>query len=78
MNLMLHYEIPTHEYLKQVTAPVTIFHGKDDGVISYSNAERLIPYLPKNSEFITIKKGSHNDLYEFRDCVHKLDSLLSL
>ncbi|MEO5564449.1 MAG: alpha/beta fold hydrolase [Chitinophagaceae bacterium] len=77
MNVMLHYKIPTHEYLKQVTAPVTIFHGTDDGVITYSNAERLIPFLPKNSEFITIKKGSHNDLYEFGECKRKLDSVLA-
>jgi pimeloyl-ACP methyl ester carboxylesterase len=78
VNMMLHYEIPTHEYLQRVTAPVTIFHGTNDGIISYSNAERLIPFLKKDAEFITIEKGSHNDLYEFRECTHKLDSLLSL
>ena len=78
MDMLLHYKLPTHEYLERVAAPITILHGTDDGVITHSNAERLIPYLRKTDEFISIKKGSHNDLFEFPQCTKKLDSLLSL
>ena len=78
VSLMLHYQFPTHEYIEMVKAPITIFHGTNDGVISFSNAERLIPLLHKTDEFISIKKGSHNDLYDFPQCTKKIDSLLTL
>ena len=75
---LIHYKIPSYEYLKQVIAPVSIFHGTADWVITYSNAQRLIPSLKKTDEFITIPGGSHNDLNDFPLFHHKLDSLLSI
>lgn len=74
---MLHYQLRTNEYLPAVTAPVSIFHGARDGLIPYSNAERLKPLLKPGDEFITIEEGSHNDLNEFPLFHRKLDSLLS-
>ena len=76
VNWMLHYKIPTFRYLQNVKAPVTIFHGTEDGLIPYGNAKRLQPFLKKEDEFITIKNGSHNDLYNFKETIEKLDSLL--
>jgi uncharacterized protein len=77
VSLLLHYKIPTHEFIRKIKAPITIFQGTDDGVITHSNAKKLIPLLRTTDEFITIKNGSHNDLYQFPDCTRKLDSLLS-
>jgi len=74
---MLHYHLPTNEYLPQVTAPIIIFHGTADGVIPYSNAKKLKPLLKKDDEFVTIEGGSHNDLNEFPIIKTKIDSLLS-
>lgn len=73
---MIHYKIPTHDYLEKVTVPITIFHGTDDDVIPYRNAERLKQFLKSGDEFITIKGGEHNDLYKFKETIEKLDSLL--
>jgi uncharacterized protein len=78
VSRMLRYELPTHEYLEHVTAPVTIFQGTRDRTVTYSNAKRLIPGLQQHSEFITIEGGHHNDLYQFSKTVQKLDSLLAL
>jgi fermentation-respiration switch protein FrsA (DUF1100 family) len=78
VSMIIHYKLPTHEYIERVQAPITIIHGTEDGVITHSNAERLIPLLRKKDEFISIKGGSHNDLFEFPQCTKKLDSLLSL
>ena len=75
---MLHYRLPTCDYLPLVTAPVTIFHGTDDGVVPYSNAQRLNQFMKQNDEFVTIDKGSHNDLNNFSLFHRKLDSLLAL
>ncbi|MDO6428951.1 alpha/beta hydrolase [Flavitalea sp. BT771] len=62
---MLHYRFPTYEYLPAVTAPITIFHGTNDGVVAYSNAARLKALLKPGDEFIAIDGGGHNDLHDF-------------
>ena len=78
MERMTRVKIPSWEYLKDVTEPVTIFHGTSDGVIPYRNAERLRPFLKKGDEFITIEGGSHKDLSDFQRFNRKMDSVLTL
>ena len=75
---MLHYELPTYRYLPKVKAPITIFQGTDDRLVTYSNAIRLKPLLKQGDEFITIEDGSHNDLFQFKELTDKLDSILRL
>ena len=70
-------KIPTWQYMQQVTDPITIFHGTDDGVIRYSNGSRLKPYLKTGDEFITIEDGSHNNLGDYPQYQQKMDSILS-
>jgi pimeloyl-ACP methyl ester carboxylesterase len=77
VSKMVRFKIPTHQYLQQVTAPVTIFHGGSDGVIRYSNASKLKPFLKKQDEFVTIPGGSHNDLPDSPIYQQKLGSILS-
>jgi pimeloyl-ACP methyl ester carboxylesterase len=76
VDWMLHYKMPTYEYIQNVQAPITIFHGTDDDVIRYSNAEKLKKFLKPADEFVTIKDGEHNDLFKFKETVDKLDSVL--
>jgi alpha-beta hydrolase superfamily lysophospholipase len=78
MERMIRVKIPSWQYLQQVTEPVTIFHGTSDGIIPYSNASKLKPFLKEGDEFITIEGGSHKDLWEFKPFTRKLDSLLTL
>jgi len=73
---MLHYKIPTHDYIEKVIAPITIIQGTDDWLVTYNNAKRLKPFLKQGDEFVTIEGGSHNDLYKFKETIEKLDSLL--
>lgn len=73
---LLHYKLPNYLYLPSVKAPVSIFHGTRDAVISYSNATRLRRFLKPADEFITIPKGKHNNLHSFPAMVAKLDSIL--
>ena len=73
---MIHYKIPTHDYIEKVTVPIAIFHGTDDDVIPYKNAEKLKQFLKVGDEFITIKNGGHNNLFTFKETIEKLDSLL--
>ncbi len=72
------YKIPLYNYLDDVKCPVSIFHGDDDGVIPYRNAARLKKHLKASDEFITIEKGTHNNLNDFDLFKKKIDSLLIL
>jgi pimeloyl-ACP methyl ester carboxylesterase len=76
VDKMIHYKLPTWQYLKNVTAPITIFHGTDDWIISHRNAKRLKPFLKPGDRFVTIEDGSHNDLYSFDTVVQAIDSIL--
>ena len=73
---MLHYDFPTWQYLKNVSAPISIFQGTKDRLVTYSNAARLKPLLKPGDEFLTIKGGKHNNLFTFKEVTDKLDSLL--
>ena len=75
---MLHYRIPTYQYLQNVTAPITIFHGTKDRVVTYKNSNRLLPFFKSTDELISIEGGSHNNLYLYKETVIKLDSVLRL
>jgi len=77
-NYMSEYKIPTWKYIQEVKEPITIIHGTNDGVIFYHNAAKLKKYLKPADEFITIEKGKHNNLADFKEYKQKLDSLLSL
>jgi alpha-beta hydrolase superfamily lysophospholipase len=76
ISRMLHYRLPTNNYLLKVTEPVTVFHGTEDELIPYSNAIRLKSVLKKEDEFITIPGGTHRNLNNFPAMNKKLDSLL--
>ncbi len=72
------YKMPTNEFLADVKYPISIFHGTDDGVVPYRNAARLKTVLKPTDEFITIEKGTHQNLADFDLYKTKLDSLLNL
>ncbi len=72
---MSSYQLPVHNYLEKVTAPITLFHGTDDGVIPYKHAKRLAAGK-ENTQLITIEKGKHNNLSSFPLFHQQLDSLL--
>ncbi len=72
------YKIPTNKYLQDVTCPITIFHGTDDGVIPYRCAAKLKTVLKPADEFITVEEGTHHNLATFNLYKTKLDSLLNL
>ncbi|MGG9970342.1 alpha/beta hydrolase [Ferruginibacter sp. SUN002] len=75
---MSKYKIPTYEYLQEVSEPITIFHGTNDGVIPYRNAAKLKAVLKPTDEFITIEDGTHHNLNNFSLFKNKIDSLLDL
>jgi alpha-beta hydrolase superfamily lysophospholipase len=76
VDLLLKYKLPTDQYLTKVTAPITVFHGTDDGLIALGNADQLKQQLKPADQFIVIPGGEHNNLNDFLQMQQKLDSLL--
>lgn len=72
---LVKYNIPTYQFLWEVTVPVTAFHGTADEVIAYSQAQKL---KEENNglELITIKGGKHNNLLHFSAVKKRLAQLL--
>ncbi len=73
---LLKYKFPTHQYIQQVSCPITIFQGTDDGVVPYASAEKLLKLNIENLNFITIEGGGHNNLIEFEDYHSKVKKIL--
>ena len=73
---LLRYTFPTNEYLKAVKVPVIIFHGTEDEVIPYKQSLKLKKQFPW-IDLVTVPKGKHNNLYQYRAVIQKLDSLLA-
>lgn len=76
VNKMIHFKLPTWQYLQEVTNPIVIFHGTSDYTVPYRNAKKLQPFLKPTDKFITIENGHHNDLWQFPLFKEKIDSLL--
>lgn len=66
VKTLLKYEFPSHEFIKTVNCPITMFHGTEDTVIPYRSAYKLKSVAPQNiTRFITIEGGGHNNLISF-------------
>jgi uncharacterized protein len=76
LSRMIHYRLPTYQYLPKVTAPITVFHGTRDGVIPYRHASKLKAFLKKDDQFYTLVNGTHNDLSTFLAFQKGIDSVL--
>jgi len=59
---ILKMQVPTGEYLKNVTAPIIIFQGTGDWTVAPGNSEKLKPSLKPNDKVIMISGGEHNNL----------------
>lgn len=75
-NQMIKYKFPNYKFLQEVTAPVIIFHGTDDGLVPISQSKKLQPLLKKTDEFVPVEKAGHNNVMFFEQYITKLDSLL--
>ena len=76
-RMMSKYKLPTYEFLQDVQAPVTIFHGTGDWVVPYRSGVKLKRFLKPGDQFVKIENGSHNNLGESPVYKRALDSLLA-
>ncbi|WP_424962769.1 alpha/beta hydrolase [Ekhidna sp.] len=75
-SLLLQYRLPNHQYLKDVKAPVYIFHGTDDEVVPYESGRKLFEEHRDKATFISVEGGHHNDLAAFDSYWEEMENVL--
>jgi uncharacterized protein len=63
-NFLKKFTFETATFVTKIKAPIYIFHGKQDQVISYSNSERLSKLLPSIGNFFTLENQGHLNINE--------------
>jgi pimeloyl-ACP methyl ester carboxylesterase len=61
-SFLLKYPFETNTYLKQVKAPVTIFHGTADRVIYHGSSIKLKEHFSSKDHLISIDGWGHNGI----------------
>lgn len=66
LKYLLKYKFPSNIYIKEVTCPVTIFHGTSDSVVPYESGKKLSQLITEDTcTFVTVPEGEHNNLSAF-------------
>lgn len=66
VDWLSNFRFPSNEYIKDVSCPIYVFHGKDDSVIPYASAKRLFESIPgKRKHLIPVEHAGHNYLQDF-------------
>jgi uncharacterized protein len=77
VGLLLKYNFPTYQFIKDVECPIVIFHGTDDEVIYSGSSEKLKKHLKPGDEVYFIDGAHHNDLEYFEEYKIKLSEVLN-
>jgi len=75
-DFMKKFHLETFKYLPQVKAPIYIFHGTDDQLISCSNSVRLNKLLDFKGHFYALKDQGHIGMNENNDFQKQLKLIL--
>ena len=74
-DVLKKFSFETNNYMVKVKAPIYIFHGKQDNLITYDNALQLQKlFKPKDSLFALESQGHRgiNDNYEFQEKLQEI------
>lgn len=75
---LLKFKFPTVDFINQVKAPITIFHGTDDSVVDYNHGKELFEHIEQGAkQFIEVPDGGHNNLIEFAEFREGLSEVLN-
>lgn len=64
---LLRYQIRTDQFIKKVSCPTFILHGRKDGLIPFQHSEMLQRLAPKSIHLFPIDEGGHNNLPDFAE-----------
>ncbi len=71
------FRFPSNEYVKNLSCPVYIFHGKEDRVIPFSSSKKLYEEINgTNKMFFAIENAGHNYLQDYETFKQGLSNAL--
>ena len=74
---LIEYKIPTYKFLKKVNCPITIFHGKEDQLITpEGNSILLQQHNPNKITLHLIDDCNHNGIYQSTTYSYLLQTIL--
>jgi len=66
VSYILKYQLPTYQFISDVSCSIHMFHGTDDYIVPFSSGEKLFNAAPKNRTTLSvIKNAGHNNLIDF-------------
>ncbi|GAB3231421.1 alpha/beta fold hydrolase [Hymenobacter seoulensis] len=75
-SAILRYLLNTEEVMPQISAPILIFHGERDELISHAASLKLKSLLKPQDQFITLRGAGHNGLTDNAEYQAVLQSVL--
>ncbi|RYY35734.1 MAG: alpha/beta fold hydrolase [Sphingobacteriaceae bacterium] len=75
-SAILKYRLETYKYLPKVKAPVTIFHGLDDGLIYYGSSIKLKKHFKATDRLFLLKNQGHNEIQRNPDFQKEIKKVL--
>ena len=76
-RFMIRYDIPTYQFLKNVTCPIYIFQGSKDFLVNMeTNAKRLQAENPDKVHLTIITDASHNSIHIAKQYYDELKKIL--
>lgn len=73
-DFLLRYPMNSEEYIRKVTAPITLFHGNRDEVIPFDSSEKLRAINPQKINLVAMNSGHRGVLFQdiFREGMRQL------
>ncbi|RPD49467.1 alpha/beta fold hydrolase [Hymenobacter sediminis] len=76
-GFVVRYPLHTDKVLPRVAAPIVIFHGDQDEIISYQSALQLKSLLKLQDQFVTLRGAGHNGMTDTPDYLAVIQDVLA-
>ena len=76
-SFLIKYKFETYRFLKEVKAPIVIFHGAQDEIIYSGSSEKLRPLLKPGDKLILLNGQGHNGMNENPEFKRELHAVLA-
>ncbi|MBX0291664.1 alpha/beta hydrolase [Hymenobacter sp. HSC-4F20] len=77
-GFIVRYPLHTDKVLAHVSAPIVIFHGDQDEIISYQGTLKLKQLLKPQDQFITLRGAGHNGMTDNPDYLAAIQQVLAM
>lgn len=66
VDMMMHDRFDSIDKIEKVKTSLLVIHGTDDRVVPYDLGKKLYDTAKHPKEFVTVEKGGHSNLYDFK------------